>query len=89
VLRQKWIADTGKIPWMTLRNPSDIKVGDWDEPKTMAGHQATKRTAICCVPNAVGVIRSLINSITVLNEARARMKKKALRTTEWVFVMLR
>ena len=62
-------------------------MGNGDEPKTMAGHQATKRMAICCVPNAAGVIRSLIKSMTVLNEARARMKKKDLRATQLVFVM--
>jgi hypothetical protein len=62
-------------------------MGDVDEPKTMAGHQATKRTAICCVPNAAGVIWSLIKSMTVLNEARASMKKKDLRATKWAFVM--
>jgi hypothetical protein len=42
----------------------------------MAGHQATKRMAKCCVPNAVGTVRSLIKSMTVLNEARIRIKKK-------------
>jgi len=42
----------------------------------MAGHQATKRMAKCCVPNAVGTVRPLIKSMTVLNEARIRIKKK-------------
>jgi hypothetical protein len=54
---------------------------DGDGPKTMAGHQATNRMAICCVPNAVGITRFLIKSMTVLNEARIRIKKKTLRTT--------
>jgi len=53
-----------------------------DEPKTMAGHQATKRMAKCCVPNAVGTGRSLIKSMTVLNEARIRMKKKTLKNDQ-------
>jgi hypothetical protein len=55
-----------------------------DEPnelKMMAGHQATKRMAICCVPNAVGAGRSRIKSMSVLNVARIRMKKKALQMT--------
>ena len=47
----------------------------------MAGHQATKRMAICCVPNAVGAGLSLIKSMIVLNDARIRMKKKTLRMT--------
>jgi hypothetical protein len=63
-------------------------MGDADEPKTMAGHQATKRMAKCCVPNAVGTVRSLIRSMTVLNEARIRIKKKTLRTTKWAFVIV-
>lgn len=53
----------------------------------MAGHQATNRMAICCVPNAVGITRFLIKSMTVLNEARIRIKKKTLRaTTKLAFV---
>jgi hypothetical protein len=63
-------------------------MGDADEPKTMAGHQATKRMAKCCVPNAVGTVRSLIKSMTVLNEARIRIKKKTLKTTRWAFVIV-
>jgi hypothetical protein len=49
-----------------------------DEPKMMAGHQATRRMAKCCVPNGVGEPRSLAKSMRVLNEARIRMKKKTL-----------
>ena len=64
------------------------EIGDGDEPKTMAGHQATKRMAKCCVPNAVGAVRSLIKSMTVLNEARIRIKKKTLRMTKWAFVIV-
>jgi hypothetical protein len=71
-----------------LSNPSDVTKCEKDEPKTMAGHQATKRMAKCCVPNAVGAVRSLIKSMTVLNEARIRIKKKTLRTTMWVFVIV-
>jgi hypothetical protein len=63
-------------------------MGDADEPKTMAGHQATKRMAKCCVPNAVGTVRSLIKSMTVLNEARIRIKKKTLRTIKREFVII-
>jgi hypothetical protein len=44
----------------------------------MAGHQATKRIAICCVPNGVGDFEPLAKSINVLSEARIRMKKKVL-----------
>jgi hypothetical protein len=64
------------------------EMGDADEPKTMAGHHATKRMAKCCVPNAIGTVRPLITSMTVLNEARIRMKKKTLRTTKWAFVIV-
>jgi hypothetical protein len=64
------------------------EMGDADEPKTMAGHQATKRMAKCCVPNAVGTVRSLIKSMTVLNEARIRIKKKTLKTSKWAFVIV-
>ena len=72
-----------------LRNSSDVyKMGDGDEPKTMAGHHATKRMAKCCVPNAIGTLWPLTRSMTVLNEARIRMKKKSLRTTEWAFVIV-
>ena len=63
-------------------------MGDADEPKTMAGHQATKRMAKCCVPNAVGIVWSLIKSMTVLNEARIRIKKKILRTTSMFVIVL-
>ena len=63
------------------------EMGDVDEPKTTAGHHATKRMAKCCVPNARGTVRPLIMSMTVLNEARIRMKKKILRTTKWAFVI--
>ena len=64
------------------------EMGDGDEPKTMAGHQATKRMAKCCVPNVVGAVRSLIKSMTVLNEARMRMRKKTLRMTKRRFVIV-
>jgi len=57
-------------------------MGGADEPKTMVGHQATKRMAMSCVPNAVGTVRSLIKSMTVLNEARIRIKKKTLKTNQ-------
>lgn len=57
-------------------------MGDADEPKTRAGHQATKMMAKCCVPNAVGVVRFVIKSMTVLNEARIRIKKKTLSKTK-------
>ena len=66
------------------RQPRDIEenhnaeTGNVDGPKTMAGHQATKRMAICCVPNEVGEVRCLIKSMNVLNDARIRMKKKTL-----------
>jgi hypothetical protein len=64
-------------------------MGDGDEPKTMAGHQATKRMATCCVPNVEGIARSLIKSMTVLNEASIRIKKKTLRTmTKSAFIMV-
>jgi hypothetical protein len=46
----------------------------------MTGHQATKRMATCCVPNGVGE-SFLAKSMTVLNEARKRMKKKTLPKT--------